>query len=101
MEEKKVADFSGRTREGVRIKVKDAKSGKIIRKYKYQEKISDSGKEAKEAYDVDIAQNKYSHYVDEQGTNGNWKRKHNENEPLTTHNKKKQSKKNRITQSFL
>jgi hypothetical protein len=91
--EKKVVDKSGKVREGVKIEVKDDDSGKVTRKYLYREKISGLGKEAKEVRNIDISQNRYFQNVEEQDENGDWKQKHHEDESLTEHNKKKQSKK--------
>ena len=79
-------------RTGVKWKLRD-QSGKVDRVFKSVSKLSDNGKEAREYYDVDMKGNHYSHIVNEQDENGNWVERHTEDESLTEHNKKNQSKK--------
>ena len=88
------AEGTIKLRTGLRGKIQNQNQlGKAAREFKSVSKLSNYGKEAREYYDVDREHNRYVHNVEEQDENGNWVQKHHEDETLTEHNKKKQSKK--------
>jgi predicted nucleic acid-binding Zn-ribbon protein len=84
-----------------KIKIRDSQKGelkdtsrKAKQKFVSRQKLGKNGKEAKEERVVDVARNWYFHHVDVQDENGNWKKDHHEDEPLSKHNEK-QKKGNR------
>ena len=69
------------TRTSIKGKVK-GNNGKIKRKFYSREKISKTGKEAREQLDIDIEGNRKFHHVEERDENGKYKVVHHEDEPL-------------------
>ena len=76
-----------RLRSGIKVTVGDKKTGVKYMQVS-REELGRDGKEAKNAMIFDFEKDRYLHSVKKQDENGVWKECHNDDEPLSEHNKK-------------